>query len=192
MKDCGTCYYRNSTWSQQHREMSAQCDHQNAPEDALLVLRVGADSHVAAPDWCPLTALHPAEVTMLNPDSERELRNLVETKDIYYVELAHVKELLDEVDRLRKLAYLGEHYFSDLTYKARYEEAIRDLQNTKSQALDAERHREQLRSDRRQLRRRLVECRPWVGVCPFPNQPGFDEMLAIRDLADDTLEEVKE
>lgn len=51
---------------------------------------------------------------------------------------------------------------------------------------------EQLRADCRQLRRRLVECRPWVGVCPFPNQPGFDEMLAIRDLADDTLAEVKE
>jgi hypothetical protein len=49
-----------------------------------------------------------------------------------------------------------------------------------------------LRAERRQLRRRLVECRPWVGVCPFPNQPGFDEMIAVRDLADDTLEEVKE
>ena len=51
---------------------------------------------------------------------------------------------------------------------------------------------DKMRADRRQLRRRLVECRPWVGVCPFPNQPGFDEMLAIRDLADDTLAEVKE
>ena len=49
-----------------------------------------------------------------------------------------------------------------------------------------------LKAERRQLRRRLVECRPWVGVCPFPNHPGFDEMLAIRDLADDTLAEVKE
>jgi hypothetical protein len=48
------------------------------------------------------------------------------------------------------------------------------------------------RNDRRQLRRRLVECRPWVGFCPFPNQPEFDEMLAILDLADKTLWEVKE
>jgi septal ring factor EnvC (AmiA/AmiB activator) len=47
------------------------------------------------------------------------------------------------------------------------------------------------RDERRQLRARLVECRPWVGVCPFPNQPGFGEMIAIRDLADDTLGEVK-
>ena len=50
---------------------------------------------------------------------------------------------------------------------------------------------ERLLNERRQLRARLVECRPWVGVCPFPNQPGFSEMLAIRDLADDTLNEVK-
>ena len=49
---------------------------------------------------------------------------------------------------------------------------------------------EVLLHERRQLRARLVECRPWVGVCPFPNQPGFDEMLAIRDLTDDTLKEV--
>lgn len=50
---------------------------------------------------------------------------------------------------------------------------------------------DKLRAERRQLRARLVECRPWVGVCPFPNTPGFSEMLAIRDLADDTLEDVK-
>ena len=49
-----------------------------------------------------------------------------------------------------------------------------------------------LRAERRQLRARLVECRPWVGACPYPNTPGFTEMMAIRDLADDTLAEVKE
>lgn len=45
--------------------------------------------------------------------------------------------------------------------------------------------------ERRQLRARLVECRPWVGACPYPNTPGFNEVMAIRELADDTLEEVK-
>lgn len=45
-------------------------------------------------------------------------------------------------------------------------------------------------NERRQLRARLVECRPWVGVCPWPGTKGFTEMLAIRDIADDTLEEV--
>lgn len=50
---------------------------------------------------------------------------------------------------------------------------------------------DKLRAERRQLRARLVECRPWVGVCPFPNTPRFSEMITIRDLADDTLAEVK-
>jgi hypothetical protein len=59
MRNCGTCYHRDSTWSLQHREMSARCDHTSAPEEALLTLRVGADSVVDAPHWCPLTALHP-------------------------------------------------------------------------------------------------------------------------------------
>ena len=58
-------------------------------------------------------------------------------------------------------------------------------------ALGAREEIDKLRAERRQLRARLVECRPWVGVCPFPNTPGFSEMIAIRDLADDTLEEVK-
>jgi hypothetical protein len=49
-----------------------------------------------------------------------------------------------------------------------------------------------LRAERRQLRRRLVECRPWVGACPYPNTPAFDEVMAIRGLADDTIAEVKE
>lgn len=49
-----------------------------------------------------------------------------------------------------------------------------------------------LRDERRQLRRRLVECLPWVGRVPYPNTPGFSEMIACRDLAKDTLEEVKE
>jgi hypothetical protein len=47
-----------------------------------------------------------------------------------------------------------------------------------------------MRDERRQLRARLVECRPWVGVLPYPNTPGFSEMIAIRDIADDTLAEV--
>ena len=54
MKNCGTCYYRNSTWSLQNREMSASCEHANAPSDALLKLHIGAGSVVSAPVWCPL------------------------------------------------------------------------------------------------------------------------------------------
>lgn len=50
--------------------------------------------------------------------------------------------------------------------------------------------RDKLRAERRQLRARLVECRPWVGVCPI--EPAkIHEVCLVRDLADDTLEEVK-
>ena len=45
--------------------------------------------------------------------------------------------------------------------------------------------------ERRQLRARLVECRAWAGRCPYPNTPAFDELISVRELADDTLEEVK-
>ena len=50
--------------------------------------------------------------------------------------------------------------------------------------------RDKLRAERRQLRARLVECLPFVGVCPLePNR--IQWMQLVRDLADDTLEEVK-
>lgn len=50
--------------------------------------------------------------------------------------------------------------------------------------------RDKLRAERRQLRARLVECLPFVGVCPLePNR--IQLMRLVRDLADDTLEEVK-
>ena len=57
-------------------------------------------------------------------------------------------------------------------------------------ALAAREEYDQLRAERRQLRNRLVECLPWVGVCPLePNR--IQLMQLVRDLADDTLEEVK-
>lgn len=50
--------------------------------------------------------------------------------------------------------------------------------------------RDKLRAERRQLRTRLVECLPFVGVCPLePNR--IQLMQLVRDLAEDTLEEVK-
>jgi hypothetical protein len=50
--------------------------------------------------------------------------------------------------------------------------------------------RDKLRAERRQLRARLVECLPFVGMCPLePNR--IQLMQLVRDLADDTLEEVK-
>jgi hypothetical protein len=57
-------------------------------------------------------------------------------------------------------------------------------------ALDARDEIDKLRAERRQLRTRLVECLPFVGVCPLePNR--IQLMLLVRVLAEDTLEEVK-
>jgi hypothetical protein len=50
---------------------------------------------------------------------------------------------------------------------------------------------DRLRAEKRQLRARLVECLPWVGCTPYPNTRGFSEMIAARDLANDTLVEVE-
>jgi hypothetical protein len=50
--------------------------------------------------------------------------------------------------------------------------------------------RDKLRAERRQLRTRLVECLPFVGVCPLEPKR-IQLMLLVRGLADDTLEEVK-
>jgi hypothetical protein len=51
---------------------------------------------------------------------------------------------------------------------------------------------ERLRHERRMFRRRIAECLPWVGRTPYPNTRHFDEMIACRDLAKDTLDEVPE
>lgn len=71
---------------------------------------------------------------MLNVDSEQEIREAVENNE--YVALSYVRELLDEVDRLRELAYIGEHHFPDLTYKARLEETVRDLRETQAECAE--------------------------------------------------------
>lgn len=47
-----------------------------------------------------------------------------------------------------------------------------------------------LRAERRQLRARLVECLPWVGVRAF-DPAKIPEVRLVRDLANDTLAEVK-
>ncbi len=48
-----------------------------------------------------------------------------------------------------------------------------------------------LQAQVKQLRARLADCRPWVGVCPWPGTPAWSEVIAARELADDTLEEIK-
>ena len=69
-------------------------------------------------------------------------------------------------------------------WRAKVEE-VENERNARAREVD------KLRAERRQLRRRLVECRPWVGVCPL--EPArINEVCLVRDLADDTLKEVPE
>jgi predicted RNase H-like nuclease (RuvC/YqgF family) len=82
-------------------------------------------------------------------------------------------------------------------YEAR-DEAVKMRDEWKSRAIfaeqelsEAKRVVDRLRAERRQLRRRLLECRSWVGVCPV-TPARINEMCLIRDLADDTLNEVQD
>ena len=70
-------------------------------------------------------------------------------------------------------------------WRAKVEE-VENERNARAREVD------KLRAERRQLRRRLVECLAWVGRTPYPNTAAFNEMIAVRDLADDTLKEVPE
>jgi hypothetical protein len=65
-------------------------------------------------------------------------------------------------------------------------EEVEDQRNALRSEVD------KLRHERRMFRRRLVECLPWVGCTPYPNTSHFSEMIACRDLAKDTLDEVPE
>jgi DNA repair exonuclease SbcCD ATPase subunit len=75
--------------------------------------------------------------------------------------LLQANVLKNEINNLRKLAYLGDHHFPDLTYKARLEELVAEHRQTQAQlenaldtnqegawmarALDAERERDALK-----------------------------------------------
>jgi len=56
------------------------------------------------------------------------------------------ERLAGEIVELRKLAYLGEHHFPDLTWKARFGELL---------------------EDNKKLREVLAEARRWVGSEPM-------------------------
>lgn len=118
------------------------------------------------------------------------------TQSATRLSLAMAEDLLAMLDEAREALEESE---ADMHSRIRagYDRTIADAWRKKVEEVEGQRNAlrsevDKLRSERRQLRARLVECRPWVGNTPYPNTPGFTEMIAIRDLADDTLEEVKE
>jgi hypothetical protein len=154
-------------------------------------------------------------------EQELGLTPAVAAEDSVAQGLAAIRGLKDEVERLRARVAELEHPRSYLppgveraeavfaasvlaieqerdTWRARAEFAEREL----SQAFglpgtigpapgEAARIVQRLRGERAVLRARLVGCRSWVGVCPWPGAPAWSEVIAQRELADDTLEEIK-
>lgn len=122
--------------------------------------------------------------------AEQSAAKALRTYPVHASNLTDVVTLLEnerdearaEVERLRAEAAAWRATAADKGYSSR--EVAKERDTLREEIA-------RLRAERRQLRARLVECRPWVGVCPFPNTAGFSEMLAIRDLADDTIAEVK-
>jgi hypothetical protein len=65
-------------------------------------------------------------------------------------------------------------------------EEVEDQRNALAREVD------KLRYERAMFRRRIAECLPWVGRVPCPNTSHFSEMIACRDIAQQTLDEVAE
>ena len=130
----------------------------------------------------------------MNAEREAEIRETIRLMRVRLAEfnvtqpatrlsLAMAEDLLAAFDKLNdRCASYAEDVESLNGCVARLEAALYEARDEAAK----------LRAERRQLRRRLVECRPWVGRVPYPNTPGFSEMIACRDLADDTLKEVPE
>jgi septal ring factor EnvC (AmiA/AmiB activator) len=94
--------------------------------------------------------------------------------------------------RLCEVCETCEEYESKIAELERErDEAVRERDEALAEADKLRAEVDRLRAERRQLRARLVECLPWVGKTPYPNTASFTEMIAARDLAKDTLFELK-
>lgn len=129
----------------------------------------------------------PAEVDEYCAQIRRKARDLhTETQELR----AKLEETRLEMRTGRATKFIDN---SDLLLALKARDAGRDQQIKQLRAeLEEERAKgDRLAYERRMFRRRLVECRPWVGVCPLAAD-GIQEMCAVRDLADDALTEVPE
>jgi len=72
-----------------------------------------------------------------------------------------------EIDRLTKLAYLGDHHFPDLTYKARLEELIPKYRQLGADLATLRQERDEARTEQERLRERAKWAQflaEWVDV----------------------------
>lgn len=78
----------------------------------------------------------------------------------------------------------------NLRLEAKLREVTADAMRLAEERDDLTADANRLLHERRQLRARLVECAPWVGVCPT-DLAKTNEMRAVRDLSLLTLKEVQ-
>jgi len=142
----------------------------------------------------------------MNAEREAEIRETIRLMRVRLAEfnvtqpatrlsLAMAEDLLAALDEAREAL---EEQEADMHARIRagYDRTVADAWRRKVEEVEDQRNArarevDKLRAERRQLRRRLVECRPWVGVCPL--EPArINEVGLIRDLAKDTLDEVPE
>jgi DNA repair exonuclease SbcCD ATPase subunit len=143
----------------------------------------------------------------MNAEREAEIRETIRLMRVRLAEfnvtqpatrlsLAMAEDLLAALDEAREAL---EEQEADMHARIRagYDRTVADAWRKKVEEVEDQRNAlrsevDKLRHERRMFRRRIAECLPWVGCTPYPNTRHFDEMIACRDLAKDTLEEVPE
>ena len=143
----------------------------------------------------------------MNAEREAEIRETIRlmrarlaefnvTQPATRLSLAMAEDLLAAFDEAREAL---EEREADMHTRIRagYDRTIADAWRAEVAKVEDQRNAlrsevDKLRHERRMFRRRIAECLPWVGRTPYPNTPGFSEMIACRDLAKNTLDEVPE
>jgi len=199
----------NSQWHEDQsigeRALREHKREQETPHADNAKLRVRRSAGGARGRRARVTARHGGGGVM-NAEREAEIRETIRlmrarlaefnvTQPATRLSLAMAEDLLAALNEAREAL---EEQEADMHARIRagYDRTVADAWRKKVEEVENERNArarevDKLRAERRQLRRRLVECRPWVGVCPL--EPArINEMIACRDLAKDTLEEVPE
>jgi len=143
----------------------------------------------------------------MNAEREAEIRETIRlmrarlaefnvTQPATRLSLAMAEDLLAAFDEAREAL---EEREADMHTRIRagYDRTIADAWRAEVAKVEDQRNAlrsevDKLRHERRMFRRRVAECLPWVGCTPYPNTPGFSDMIACRDLAKNTLDEVPE
>ena len=68
-------------------------------------------------------------------------------------------------------------------------EVVEERDDLREKVAEQAKRIEKLRASAEMYRARLKAVMPWVGGCPYPNTAPFTEMILVKELAEDALEE---